>query len=157
MSKIINGDNLTLGTCYYPEHWPERLWAEDMRRMAAHGISLIRIAEFAWNLIEPQEGGFNFDFFDRVLDCAQAAGLGVVMGTPTATPPAVTMASSTGRGPVTSTGRALSSVRIPWRCSRVISWTFCRGGTPVRATKGSISFRGSSSSRALTKSLLGRF
>lgn len=88
MDRSLHTKTLRLGVCYYPEHWPERLWAEDMRRMAAHGISLIRIAEFAWNLIEPQEGVFNFDFFDRVLDCAQAAGMGVVMGTPTATPPA---------------------------------------------------------------------
>ena len=89
MDRSLHTKTLRLGVCYYPEHWPERLWAEDMRRMAAHGISLIRIAEFAWNLIEPQEGVFNFDFFDRVLDCAQAAGMGVVMGTPTATPPAL--------------------------------------------------------------------
>jgi beta-galactosidase len=24
----------TLGTCYYPEHWPEEIWAEDAARMA---------------------------------------------------------------------------------------------------------------------------
>ena len=23
----------TLGTCYYPEHWPQDVWAEDARRM----------------------------------------------------------------------------------------------------------------------------
>ena len=33
MSKIINGDNLTLGTCYYPEHWPKTMWREDLERM----------------------------------------------------------------------------------------------------------------------------
>ena len=24
----------TLGTCYYPEHWPRATWEEDARRMA---------------------------------------------------------------------------------------------------------------------------
>ena len=33
MSKITNGDNLTLGTCYYPEHWPKTMWREDLERM----------------------------------------------------------------------------------------------------------------------------
>ena len=33
MSKIMNGDNLTLGTCYYPEHWPKTMWREDLERM----------------------------------------------------------------------------------------------------------------------------
>ena len=27
--------NRTLGVCYYPEHWPEEIWAEDARRMVA--------------------------------------------------------------------------------------------------------------------------
>jgi len=26
-------DELKLGVCYYPEHWPEELWADDARRM----------------------------------------------------------------------------------------------------------------------------
>ena len=24
----------TIGVCYYPEHWPEEVWADDARRMA---------------------------------------------------------------------------------------------------------------------------
>ena len=54
MSKIINGDNLTLGTCYYPEHWPKTMWREDLERMKKTGIEVIRIAEFAWSKIEPK-------------------------------------------------------------------------------------------------------
>ena len=30
----------TLGTCYYPEHWPETIWEEDARRMAEAGPDL---------------------------------------------------------------------------------------------------------------------
>ena len=28
----------TLGTCYYPEHWPRATWEEDARRMAEAGL-----------------------------------------------------------------------------------------------------------------------
>ena len=79
---------LELGTCYYPEHWDKSLWESDLDRMLAHGITTIRIAEFAWSLVEPQEGQFTFAFWDEFLDLAEAKGMKVIFGTPTATPPA---------------------------------------------------------------------
>jgi beta-galactosidase len=52
------------------------------------GFSVIRTAEFAWTIFEPEPGCFCFDLFDRALDLAHAHGLQVILGTPTATPPA---------------------------------------------------------------------
>ena len=57
--EIINGERLVLGTCYYPEHWDESLWRDDLKRMLENGIEVIRIAEFAWSKIERYEGVFN--------------------------------------------------------------------------------------------------
>ncbi len=79
---------MTMGTCYYPEHWKEELWAEDLDRMLDAGITVVRIAEFAWNKVEPTEGRFEFGFFDRFLDLCEQKGMNVIFGTPTATPPA---------------------------------------------------------------------
>ena len=87
MSKHI-WPRLTMGVCYYPEHWDESLWLSDLRRMKDAGISVIRIGEFAWSKFEPREGEFTFDFFDRFLDLCQQEGMKVIFGTPTATPPA---------------------------------------------------------------------
>jgi len=81
-------DGLSLGTCYYPEHWDRSLWRDDLRRMKAVGITLVRIAEFAWTMFEPKEGSFCFDFFDSFLDLAEEEGMKVIFCTPTATPPA---------------------------------------------------------------------
>lgn len=81
-------NTLSLGTCYYPEHWDERLWKEDLERMLANGIQTIRIGEFAWSKVEPREGEFTFDFFDRFLEVAAQTEIKVIFGTPTATPPA---------------------------------------------------------------------
>ncbi|MFL0355671.1 beta-galactosidase [Erythrobacter sp. GH1-10] len=78
---------MKLGCCYYPEHWPEDVWAEDARRMAEMGLSLVRIGEFAWSRIEPEPGRYEWDWLDRAIDTLDAAGLKVIMGTPTATPP----------------------------------------------------------------------
>ena len=87
-SQNFTWKDLNLGTCYYPEHWDKSLWAEDLQRMLAAGIETIRIAEFAWSKFEPREGEFTFTFFDEFLDVAEAAGMKVIFGTPSATPPA---------------------------------------------------------------------
>ena len=29
---------MTMGTCYYPEHWDRSLWAQDLQRMLEAGI-----------------------------------------------------------------------------------------------------------------------
>lgn len=76
-----------LGTCYYPEHVPEEVWAEDAARMRGLGLTLVRIGEFAWSRLEPQPGIYRFDWLGRAIDTLHKAGLAVVLGTPTATPP----------------------------------------------------------------------
>lgn len=81
-------NSISLGVCYYPEHWQETEWESDLQRMLANGIQTIRIAEFAWNLIEPEESVFDYTFFDRFLDVAEKCGINVIFCTPTATPPA---------------------------------------------------------------------
>ena len=82
-------EHVTFGVCYYPEHWPETLWRSDLERMRAAGITVIRVAEFAWNLFEPREGAFTFDFFDRFLALVSTfPEIRVIFCTPTATPPA---------------------------------------------------------------------
>ncbi len=76
-----------LGVCYYPEHWPETMWAEDAKQMVQTGISWVRIGEFAWSRMEPQPGVFEFDWLDRAIDVLASAGLNIILGTPTCTPP----------------------------------------------------------------------
>lgn len=88
MSKLLNGNEISLGTCYYPEHWDKSLWREDLERMQKVGIKTIRIAEFAWSKVEPTEGSFTYEFFDEFLDLCDEMNMQVIMGTPTATPPA---------------------------------------------------------------------
>ncbi|MEW9918483.1 beta-galactosidase [Marimonas sp. MJW-29] len=76
-----------LGVCYYPEHWPQEMWAEDARRMAEAGISWVRIGEFAWSRLEPSPGRYDFEWLDEAIETLTSAGLKIVLGTPSATPP----------------------------------------------------------------------
>ena len=78
---------MRLGVCYYPEHWPQANWAADARHMAETGITRVRIGEFAWSRVEPEPGRFDWGWLDKAIDVLHDAGLGVILGTPTATPP----------------------------------------------------------------------
>ncbi|WP_195818995.1 beta-galactosidase [Roseobacter sp. MH60115] len=79
--------NRALGVCYYPEHWPEEMWPADAAEMVAAGISWVRIGEFAWSRIGSEPGVFAFDWLDRAIEVLSSAGLKIVLGTPTCTPP----------------------------------------------------------------------
>lgn len=79
---------IELGVCYYPEHWERSNWEADLDRMLQNGLKTVRIAEFAWSLIEPREGVYTYEFFDEFLNLAYEKGMKVIFCTPTATPPA---------------------------------------------------------------------
>ncbi|HEX5826666.1 MAG TPA: beta-galactosidase [Candidatus Limnocylindrales bacterium] len=79
---------MRLGTSYYPEHWPETRWAVDARGMADLGLRVVRMAEFSWARLEPAPGELDLAWLDRAIDVMAAAGLEVMLGTPSATPPA---------------------------------------------------------------------
>jgi beta-galactosidase len=76
-----------LGVAYYPEDWDENEIDLDIQKMLDAGINVARIGEFAWRKMEPKPGQFEFGWLHNVVDKLGAAGIGVVMGTPTATPP----------------------------------------------------------------------
>ncbi len=79
---------LHLGAAYYPEHWPAERWAEDIRLMKEANLTVARMGEFAWSTLEPSEGVFEFDWLDRVISQMAELEISVVLGTPTAAPPA---------------------------------------------------------------------
>lgn len=77
-----------LGCAYYPEYWgPERL-ETDAKLMCEAGIGVVRIGEFAWSRLEPDEGHFTLDWLHHTFSVMQAHDIHVLMCTPTAAPPA---------------------------------------------------------------------
>jgi hypothetical protein len=70
---------------YYPEQWDISMIDEDMDNIVELGCNVIRIAEFAWYIMEKPEGQYDFSFFDYVISKAKEKGLHVILGTPTAT------------------------------------------------------------------------
>jgi beta-galactosidase len=96
------------GADYYPEHWPEERWPEDVKLMKAAGFNVVRMAEFAWSLMEPEEGTYDFKWLDRAIEILYANGIEVVLGTPTAAPPPWLMSKQEDLFIVTESGVRLT-------------------------------------------------
>ena len=75
------------GAAYYPELWDEKVIAEDIKEMKKTGINVVRIGEFAWASMEPEEGKFDLGFFKNIINTLYENGIETVMCTPTPTPP----------------------------------------------------------------------
>lgn len=98
---------MKLGICYYPEHWPQERWQLDAKQMWEAGISIVRVAEFAWTLMEPRPGVYSWDWLDQTIDTFAAEGHQIVLCTPTAAPPAWIIQAHPDILPVDENGRRL--------------------------------------------------
>ena len=85
--RPTNFQRFWFGCCYYPEHWDAATRQEDAARMQQAGINIVRMAEFAWDLMEPEEGVHDFTLFDDVIATLGEHGISTILCTPTATPP----------------------------------------------------------------------
>src|SRR5262249_52017389 len=86
--QFLRRMSMHLGAAWYPEHWPEARWPEDVRLMTETGFTGARIAGFAWSTMEPMESHYEFEWLERAVSLLHETGLAVVLGTPTAAPPA---------------------------------------------------------------------
>ncbi|MEV6962382.1 beta-galactosidase [Streptomyces sp. NPDC051207] len=78
---------ILFGGDYNPEQWPEETWAEDVRLMRDAGVNSVTVGVFSWARIEPRPGVRDFGWLDRLMDLMHDSGVGVVLATPTASPP----------------------------------------------------------------------
>ncbi|WP_328631561.1 beta-galactosidase [Streptomyces sp. NBC_00356] len=84
---LPEGGRLLFGGDYNPEQWPEEVWAEDVRLMKEAGVNSVTVGVFAWARLEPRPGVRDFGWLDRLMDLLHTHGIGVVLATPTASPP----------------------------------------------------------------------
>jgi len=78
---------MSVGVCYFPEHWPRERWATDVEQMADAGLDYVRMGEFAWSRIEPEPGEIDLAWLETAVDLVGDHGMDAVLCTPTATPP----------------------------------------------------------------------
>jgi beta-galactosidase len=75
------------GGDYNPEQWPEDVWLEDVRLMRRAGVNLATVGVFSWARIQPDEGVYDYDWLDRVIDLLHENGIAVDLATGTASTP----------------------------------------------------------------------
>ncbi|MFI0040707.1 beta-galactosidase [Streptomyces mutabilis] len=80
-------NRVLFGGDYNPEQWPEETWHEDVRLMKAAGVNSVTVGVFSWAKLEPRPGAYEFGWLDRLMDLMHTNGIGVVLASPTASPP----------------------------------------------------------------------
>ncbi len=83
LGYIIHGGD------YNPDQWintPE-IWDEDMRLMKKAGINSATVGIFAWSLLEPREGVYDFSFLDTIMDKMHENGIKAILATPSGARP----------------------------------------------------------------------
>jgi beta-galactosidase len=82
-SQVPELPEILYGAAYYHEYEPTERLDQDVSMMKAAGLNVVRMGESTWSLWEPQDGQFQYDWMDRVVDAMSKAGIKVIMGTPT--------------------------------------------------------------------------
>ena len=81
------GSRLAFGCDYNPEQWDPAVWAEDIRLMREAGVTIVAINVFGWAQIQPGPDVFDFSGLDAIIGLLHGAGIGINLGTGTASPP----------------------------------------------------------------------
>lgn len=78
---------MRFGVQYYPSHWPEDLWQDDVNRMKSASVKLVRMGDLSWSAYEPSRGALRFSWMERAIALLGEAGIGTILCTCSRTPP----------------------------------------------------------------------
>lgn len=73
---------LFVGACYQPIDRSLEQIDRDIAIMKGAGFNVVRMGDLSWDSFEPDEGKFDFAWFDRVMDKMQANGIRVILDIP---------------------------------------------------------------------------
>lgn len=85
MEKI---DHIIFGGDYNPDQWDDSVIHKDMELFRKAGINTVALPVFAWAKLEPEEGKYDFEWLDRILDLLEENGISYFLATPTSAEPA---------------------------------------------------------------------
>lgn len=76
----IKAQELYVGANYHPHDDKNMEKIEsDIQLMQSAGFKVVRMGHLAWDSYEPSEGQFEFEWFDRVMDKMNQAGIKVIL------------------------------------------------------------------------------
>jgi beta-galactosidase len=106
------------GAAYYHEYQPYERLKTDLDLMSDARFTVIRVGESVWSTWEPENGRFDLDWLQPILDGAHERGIAVLLGTPTyAVPPWL------ARHYPEIAGERATGQRIPWGARQEVDFT----------------------------------
>lgn len=89
MNTILNTGNLLHGGDYNPEQWlsnPEIL-KQDIDYFKKSHINEVSVGIFSWAMLEPEEGVFQFEWLEEIIETLYQNGISVILATPSGARP----------------------------------------------------------------------
>ena len=77
------------GADYNPEQWLEypEVLKQDIEYMKKAQCNVMTIGIFSWSFLEPEEGKYNFEYFDKIVDNLTQNGIKIILATPSGAKP----------------------------------------------------------------------
>ena len=87
--KKINMPGLLHGGDYNPEQWLDRpdILEEDIRLMKLAHVNNVSLRIFSWAFLEPEEGKYQFDYLEEIINRLYDNGIYTNLATPTGAMP----------------------------------------------------------------------
>ncbi|MGL4642176.1 MAG: beta-galactosidase [Cetobacterium sp.] len=81
--KILYGGD------YNPEQWLEypEILKKDIEMMKEAKINTVTLGMFSWSMLEPEEGVYNFEWLENIIEILEASEIEVILGTPSGAKP----------------------------------------------------------------------
>ena len=81
---------LVHGGDYNPDQWLDRpdILEEDVRMMKKAGVNCVTLGVFSWAAYEPEEGKFNFEWMEKIIENLYQNGIYTILSTPSGARPA---------------------------------------------------------------------
>ena len=89
MSKKANYSTLLHGADYNPEQWLEypEILKKDIQLMKEANCNVMSVGMFSWSMLEPNEGEYNLDWLEDVINQMYENGIYTILSTPSAARP----------------------------------------------------------------------
>lgn len=87
--RNVKMPGLLYGGDYNPEQWLDRpdILEEDIRLMKLAGVNNVSLGIFSWAFLEPEEGKYQFDYMEEIINRLYENGIYVNLATPTGAMP----------------------------------------------------------------------
>lgn len=87
--KTFKTNKLLHGGDYNPEQWLDRpdILEKDLDMLEEAGCNVVSLGIFSWSTLEPEEGVFNFEWLENIINKLYERGISVILATPSASRP----------------------------------------------------------------------